>query len=68
MPFSPHVKKPPPSAEESQETTAEGLGFDLRYDYAKLTFIFNGSKWHVECWGKATGNGSTGATAAFATS
>ena len=34
----------------------------------KLTFIFNGSKWHVECWGKATGNGSTGATAAFATS
>jgi len=33
----------------------------------KLIFIFNGSKWHVECWGKATGNGSTAATAAFAT-
>ena len=34
----------------------------------KLTFIYNGSQWHVECWGKATGNGSSGATAAFATS
>jgi len=33
-----------------------------------LTFIFNGSQWHVECWGKATGNGSTAATGAFATS
>ena len=33
----------------------------------RLTFVFNGSKWHVECWGKATGNGSTGATGAFAT-
>ena len=33
----------------------------------KLTLIFNGSKWHCECWGKATGNGSTAATAAFAT-
>ena len=33
----------------------------------KLTFIFNGSKWHVECGGKATGNGSTGANCAFAT-
>ena len=33
----------------------------------RLTFIYNGSKWHVECHGKATGNGSTGATAAFAT-
>ena len=32
-----------------------------------LTFIYNGSKWHVECFGKATGNGSTGATGAFAT-
>ena len=32
-----------------------------------LTFIFNGSQWHVECWGVATGNGSTAATAAFAT-
>jgi len=31
-----------------------------------LTFIYNGSKWHVECFGKATGNGSTGATGAFA--
>ena len=34
----------------------------------KLTFIYNGSQWHVECWGKSTGNGSTAATAAFATS
>ena len=34
----------------------------------RLTFVFNGSKWHVECFGKATGNGSTGATGAFATS
>ena len=33
----------------------------------RLKFIFNGSKWRVECHGKATGNGSTGATAAFAT-
>ena len=33
----------------------------------RLTFIYNGSKWHVECHGKATGNGSTGATGAFAT-
>ncbi len=33
-----------------------------------LTFIFNGTQWHVECKGKATGNGSTAATAAFATS
>ena len=31
-----------------------------------LTFIYNGSKWHVECWGTAQGNGSTAATAAFA--
>tara|TARA_Y100001938_G_scaffold150416_1_gene241228 strand:+ start:592 stop:1176 length:585 start_codon:yes stop_codon:yes gene_type:complete len=34
----------------------------------RLTFVFNGSKWHVECWGKATGNGSTGATGSFGTS
>ena len=33
-----------------------------------LTFIFNGSQWHVECWGKATGNGSTAGTGAFAAS
>ena len=32
-----------------------------------LTFIYNGSKWHVECFGTAQGNGSTAATAAFAT-
>jgi hypothetical protein len=32
-----------------------------------LTFVFNGTQWHVECWGKATGNGSTAATGVFAT-
>ena len=32
-----------------------------------LTFIFNGSKWHVECTGASQGTGAVAATAAFAT-
>tara|TARA_R100001082_G_C4314116_1_gene138168 strand:+ start:185 stop:781 length:597 start_codon:yes stop_codon:yes gene_type:complete len=33
----------------------------------KLTFVFNGSKWHVECVGGNQGNGGSAATGAFAT-
>ena len=33
-----------------------------------LTFIFNGTQWHVECIGTNQGNGGSAATAAFATS
>ena len=34
----------------------------------KLIFIYNGSKWHVECVGASQGTGAVAATAAFATS
>ena len=34
----------------------------------KLIFIYNGSKWHVECVGSSQGTGAVAATAAFATS
>tara|TARA_R100001594_G_C4009481_1_gene256622 strand:- start:65 stop:640 length:576 start_codon:yes stop_codon:yes gene_type:complete len=33
----------------------------------KLTFIFNGTQWHVECWGANQGNGGSAADGAFAT-
>jgi len=28
LPLGPYIKRPPPSPEESQETTEEGFGFD----------------------------------------
>tara|TARA_Y100000593_G_scaffold55219_1_gene103280 strand:+ start:681 stop:1265 length:585 start_codon:yes stop_codon:yes gene_type:complete len=34
----------------------------------KLVFVFNGSKWHVECVGTSQGTGAVAATAEFATS